>query len=171
MQPLEPNEEQILAKFAGFEDSPDRFLKGKLELNVLVVRIQKARGPITGEQPAEDEEDTDAEAKSIKDMTKERLNSATTLVDFLKRRSIKSSLSPLKLKRSPKCRLGSSAGTGVCTIADHAAWNAETTQPFGLKSVGALLSASSMSPAQVSAAAGSRSARPDRTSTSPDTTA
>jgi hypothetical protein len=106
-QPLEPHEEQILAKFAGFEDSPDRFLKGKLELNLYVFRIQKHKGPKTGlPGSAEGEDGQEQDPVSIQQAKKAHLNGATTVEEFLKRRGIKHDLGPHTIKHEPKCRVG-----------------------------------------------------------------
>ena len=60
-----------------------------------------------------------------------------------------------------RCRAGRSAGTGVCVIDDHAAWNAVTTNPFGVKTPGRSVSASSMISAHRSRRSGGRQIEAD----------
>ncbi len=103
-QPREPHEEQILAKFAGKFESPDRFLKGEQELTLLVVRIRKSQGPTTGSK--EEQEKEEERGKSFGEQSKEHLNAGTTLSEFLKHRSWKHDLGKSTLKRAPKCRIG-----------------------------------------------------------------
>ncbi len=87
--PLDPQEEQILAKFTANVESPDPFLKGEiLELNLLVFRIGKAKGPATGDDAAKKAEEE--RARSMGEQSKEFLNGATDFPTFLKRREIRS---------------------------------------------------------------------------------
>lgn len=86
-QPLEPHEEQILAKFTGTAPSTDSFMKGDLELIALVIRINRIKAGTTG-KPEDD--DKELEKKSVKELSKEQLNAATTVTGFLKRRGFKS---------------------------------------------------------------------------------
>src|SRR5688572_23070195 len=101
--PLEPGEEQILAKFAGTAPSPDAFFKGDRELIYMVVRIQRTKAAATGAAS----KPTAADVKSFQEQAKEQLNSGTTLEAFLERRGIRNTFDAKpKLTKPVKNRAG-----------------------------------------------------------------
>jgi hypothetical protein len=84
-QPLEPLEEQILAKFSGKQSAKWQGEKRDLELTLWVARIKKqkqAPGKTTEEKPEK------AAARSLREQERERLNGGATIEEFLQRRSI-----------------------------------------------------------------------------------
>ncbi|MBK8096491.1 MAG: hypothetical protein IPK26_05250 [Planctomycetes bacterium] len=99
--PTEPNERQILAKWQELGEKT-----GVLDRNpntLLLVRIKKATGPTTGpDQPEGDK--PDEPEKSLRDEATEQLNSATTVEEFLKKRSYKNELKPVTGEKAVKSK-------------------------------------------------------------------
>jgi len=83
--PLQPNERQILAKWGGRIKIDDKRFKNAAECTLLLVRIRKVKGPTTG-TPKDDGE------KSVREEITDRLNSGTTVEEFLQHRHLQHEL-------------------------------------------------------------------------------
>lgn len=80
-QPLEPLEEQVLAKFYGKDEAKWKGAKREMDLTLLVARIKKAparSADAGGDEKAE-------KALSLQEQKRRELNGGTTIEEFLKR--------------------------------------------------------------------------------------
>lgn len=84
-QPLEPLEEQILAKFSGKEEAKWKGAKREMDLTLLVVRIKKP--PAKAADAGGERDKTPQPALSLQEQKRRELNGGTTIEEFLKRHS------------------------------------------------------------------------------------
>lgn len=99
-QPLEPMEEQILAKFQGSHKANVDGRTRELELILLVIRIRKAEGPITGGKP---DEESEPEMVSLRGQSRAWHNGGQSIEEFLKRRGwVNQKRDTISLKKAPQ---------------------------------------------------------------------
>lgn len=103
--PTEPNERQALAKWGEKLELKDKSFRGEVDCTVMLVRIKKGKGPVTGGQP-KPEEEPEPEPTSIREQSVEALNSGTTPEEFLKKRGYRSALGAVEGERAVKSKDG-----------------------------------------------------------------
>jgi hypothetical protein len=92
--PTKPGEEQILLQLGGKSESRDRDFDGEIELTLMLVRILKNAGPVTGEsgEAGTGEAEEGPEMRSITEQRRAELNAGKTLPEFLERRGLRKDL-------------------------------------------------------------------------------